>query len=210
MMNLRYRMAQLAMQGRMLVLQVSFTGGLEVYEGLPPDLPHELRDEHVFFAAMAALRLLAPQYLIYGRGLRDPTFRLMNSADEIEIVTKRGGIPQQTMVKPIVASAWRARNPFDATDDTVGIVFTNFTESDTRFEFDIKPADLELPAGNYKMQETSYRGSTGTCFTHDRSRSVRHRGRLPVRVRVRAVARNRAVAGTVAHVPFQARHPVTR
>lgn len=152
-MNIRYRIAQLAMQGRLLVMQVSQDPRLVPYEGFPGEIKIELQDEHAYFAAMAALRLLVPQYLIFGRGLRDPGFTPVPPTDTIPIKTRFRTEFDEIDVPRVVGSAWR-----DTPNDTVGLVFTNYTPDDLTFSFDFKLADygLKLAGATYSIEETRY------------------------------------------------------
>lgn len=152
-MNLRYRTAQLAMQGRLLVMQVTQDPALIPYEGIPTEIKIELQDEHVYFAAMAALRLLVPQYLIYGRGLRDPDFTVTPATDTLDIVTRYRDVLNIVTVPRLVGSAWK-----DTPNNTIGLVFTNYTPTDTTFSFNFKLANYELnqPGAAYRIEETNY------------------------------------------------------
>ncbi len=157
-MLLRYRIAQLAMQGRLLVMQVSQDPRLVPYEGFPTEIRIELQDEHVYFSAMAALRLLVPQYLIYGKGLRDPDYRPESSSDMVTMVTRYRGVRSEMTVPPVVSSAWKDVTSAGASRDSIGIVFTNFTTGDTSFTFSFKLSDFELVdvAARYRIEETRF------------------------------------------------------
>ncbi len=152
-MLLRYRIGQLAMLGRLMIMQVSQEPQFVTYEGIPDDLPAELQDEHRYFAAMAALRVGVPEFLILGRSLRDPGVTPASNADTVDIRTIWKGVETIQSVPRVVSSGWSDDRPGGFT----GVVLTNFTPNPAIVSFSITPSHYGLSPGvTYRVERKSF------------------------------------------------------
>lgn len=150
---LRYRIGQLAMLGRLQIVQVSQQPEFATYEALPDDLPPELQDEHRYFAAMAVLRAGIPEFLIFGRSLRDPVVTPLGAADSVAMRTIWKGVETTQDVPRVLASGWSDDRPGGYT----GLILTNFTPQAAAATFAITPADYGLSPGvAYRIERKSY------------------------------------------------------
>ncbi len=144
----RFRMAQLAMNGRMLVYRLAQSPEQVTLDGPPYQLPPEVQDEHAYFAAIAALRGFASQYLVFGQALRDPFVTPASSDDLVPVRFIRLG-QESTIDEPrILTSAW-----LDDTDASIGLIFTNYTPLGSQCAFSFFPSEYGLaPGAGYKVQ----------------------------------------------------------
>jgi hypothetical protein len=150
----RFRMAQLAMQGRLLKYRIARDED-EEWDGPPSTLPLEVQDEHAYFAALATLRVVADPFLVFGLALRDPVIDPETAADTTPIRFILRGHETIVDEPSLLGSAW-----LDAATGDVGLVFTNYTMRAAQCSFEIRPADCSLAPGvTYKLQQGSVDGT---------------------------------------------------
>lgn len=147
---IRFRTAQLAMMGRLLLVQFSQDPALATLEAPPDAIPAELQDEHRYAAAMSVLRVSIPDYLVFGRALRDPEVLPATAADSVAIRTIFEGVERVDSVPRAVASAWID----DHASGKPGLILTNFTSAPTDARVRFRPSDYGLDRRTrYKLQK---------------------------------------------------------
>ncbi len=147
---MRYRTAQIAMDGRVLRAQVDQSDVNSLpFEGPFIGLDPAVKDEGVYLAALATLRGSLPEYLVFGRTLRKPTVNPMGPTDSVSMDFKLLAVVTTHDIPRVVASAWK-----DDVGGTVGLVATNFTPDPAVVSFSFDPADYELdPTKSYIIEE---------------------------------------------------------
>ena len=149
---IRFRTAQLAMMGRLLLVQFSQDPALAALEAPPDALPPALQDEHAYAAAMSVLRVAIPDYLVFGRALRDPEVLPAAASDSVPIRTIFEGVERVDSLPRAVSSAW-----LDAhASGKPGLILTNFTSEPTDARVRFRPSDYGLDRRTrYKLQRRS-------------------------------------------------------
>src|SRR5262249_54203755 len=150
----RYRIGQLAMLG--CLIRIVFSPGDMVRDACnnfvdsddvePNGTSDFMNDDHVYAAALAVLRANFPEYLAYGRALRDPVVSFSSNFVNLgfnytdpcsHVVTHPAGT-----VPPVLTSAWSDNR--SGHTPSVGIVATNFSTQDALVSLGFTPVQYFL------------------------------------------------------------------
>lgn len=146
----RFRAAQISMMGRFLGVNFARSDPGAPEDRIPGlDDIGGLEDVHDYTAALSVLRSGVPEFLVFGRGLRDPDVAPMSGADSVSLPLTLFEVSRPEFVVPrVVGSAWAD----DATGH-VGVLFTNFTPQDAMVVATFTPRDYGLaPGQDYTIQ----------------------------------------------------------
>jgi hypothetical protein len=98
---------------------------------------------------LSVLRAALPDYLVFGRALRDPEVIPVESADRVPIRTTFRGKSRVDSVSRVLASAWV--DP--SFSRSAGVVATNFTDARARVRLRFRPRDYGLtPGARYRVE----------------------------------------------------------